>query len=182
MESAFSAVKYGVGIDMGKDKFYACMSAIDQGGRIKIKATHSFDNSPKAIFEFHRWWEHHAKEKALPLHFLMEATGVYYEPLALSLHQRGVHICVVLPQKAKHYIKALGVKTKTDGVDAQGLARMACQQWLEGWQPISEAMYKLRQLTRQQIHLQEVKTQMGNQLMNLDRAAGAVEHVHLPRS
>lgn len=168
METSFCVVKYGVGVDMGKDKFYACMSAIDQAGRIKIKATHSFVNSRKGIIEFDRWCAHHAKEKTLPLHFLMEATGVYYEPLALSLHQRGAHVCVVLPQKAKHYLKALGLKTKTDGVDAQGLATMACQQWLDAWQPISEAMYKLRQLTRQQIHLQEVKTQIGNQLMNLE--------------
>ncbi|MFD2569229.1 transposase [Spirosoma soli] len=168
MQAVFSAVKYGVGVDMGKDKFYASLSAIDQGGRIKIKATHSFANTAKGITEFHRWVDHHAKEKRLPLYYLMEATGVYYEPLALSLHQRGAHVCVVLPQKAKHYLKALGLKTKTDGVDAQGLATMACQQWLEAWQPLSEAMYKLRQLTRQQIHLQEVKTQMGNQLMNLE--------------
>lgn len=168
MEPSVVAVKYGVGIDMGKDSFYACISVIDRAQRIKIKATHSFANTPKGLVEFHRWVDHHGKEKNLPIHYLMEATGVYYEQLALSLHQRRAHVIVVLPQKAKHYVMALGIKTKTDGVDAQALATMACQQNLDAWQPISEAMYKLRQLTRQQIDLQNLKTQIGNQLMCLE--------------
>lgn len=168
MESAFSASKYGVGIDMGKDQFHACISAIDLCQRVKIKATHAFANTPAGLTEFQRWSEHHRKEKQLPIQYVMEATGVYYEQLALSLHQRGAHVCVVLAQKAKHYVKALGIKTKTDGVDAQALATMGCQQSLAAWQPISEAMYKLRQLTRQQIDLQNLKTQIGNQLMSLE--------------
>ena len=168
MEQSFIAVKYGVGIDMGKDTFYACISAVDSIQRIKIKATHSFNNTPAGVAEFHRWADHHAKEKTLLIHYLMEATGVYYEQLALSLHQREAQVSVVLPQKAKHYIIALGIKTKTDGVDAQALATMACQQPVDAWRPISEAMYKLRQLTRQQIDLQKFKTQIANQLMSLE--------------
>lgn len=168
MEQSFVAVKYGVGIDMGKDSFYACTSVIDRAQRIKIKATHSFANTFQGLLEFHRWADHYCKEKGLAVHYLMEATGIYYEQLALSLHQRGAHVIVMLPQKAKHYIKALGIKTKTDGVDAQALATMACQQSLEAWRPISEAMYKLRQLTRQQIDLQNLKTQIGNQLVCLE--------------
>ncbi len=168
MEPSVKTVKYGVGIDMGKDSFYACISAVDANQRIKIKATHCFSNSPKGLAQFHRWVDHHGKEKGLPIHYLMEATGVYYEQLALSLHQQGAHVVVVLPQKAKHYVMALGIKTKTDGVDAQALATMACQQSLDAWQPISEAMYELRQLTRQQIDLQNLKTQIGNQLMCLE--------------
>lgn len=54
----------------------------------------------------------------------------------------------MLPQKTAAYIKALGLKTKNDKVDAQALATMVCQQLLEAWQPISEAMYRLRQTTR----------------------------------
>lgn len=168
MEPVTTIVKYGVGIDMGKDKFHACISAIDHAQRIKIKATHAFANAPKGIAEFHRWADHHCQKKGVPVHYLMEATGIYYEQLALSIHQQGSHVCVVLPQKTKHYVQALGIKTKTDGVDAQALATMAAQQSLAAWRPISEAMYKLRQLTRQQIDLQNLKTQIGNQLMCLE--------------
>ena len=168
MEQPFSPLKYGVGIDMGKDEFYACVSAIDNAQRIKVKATHAFKNDPKGIVEFFRWTNHHCKDNSQPVHFLMEATGVYYEQLALFLHHKQAHVCVILPQKAKHYIQALGLKTKTDGVDAQALATMVCQQRIEAWRPISEAMYKLRQLTRQQIDLQQFKTQLSNQLLALE--------------
>lgn len=169
METVFIPLKYGVGIDMGKDRFHVCLSAIDASGRIKIKATHQFANSPKGRTEFDRWCAHHAKGKALPIHYLMEATGVYYEHLALALHQKGAYVCVVLPQKAKYYVKALGIKTKTDGVDAQALAMMVCQQRLDAWRPISQAMYELRQLTRQQADLQVFKTKVSNHLMSLEQ-------------
>jgi len=168
METPFVAVKYGVGLDVGKQTFYACVSAIDQTQRVKIKSAHSFANSPKGITEFIRWTGHHCNGNKLTVSYLMEATGIYYEQLALVLHSRQEHVSVILPQKAKYYIKALGIKTKTDGVDAQGLATMACQQRLDSWKPISEAMYKLRQLTRQHTQLQELKTQLHNQLLALE--------------
>lgn len=164
MEAGFKAVKYGVGIDMGKDSFHVCLSAIDALQRIKIRATHQFDNKPAGFAQLVKWVDHHAKESTLPRHFLMEATGVYYEHLALYLHGRQDHVSVVLPQKTACYIKALGLKTKNDTVDAQALATMAAQQSLDAWHPISEAMYRLRQTTRQYTQLQEVKTLLGNQL------------------
>ena len=48
MDQLFTPVKYGVGIDMGKDEFYACVSAIDNAQRVKIKATHAFKTPRKA--------------------------------------------------------------------------------------------------------------------------------------
>lgn len=164
METIFNAVKYGVGIDMGKDEFHVCLSAIDALQRIKIRATRQFNNKPSGFAELSKWVNHHVREHNLPIHYLMEATGVYYEHLGLYLHHQQAHLCVVLPQKSACYIKALGLKTKNDKVDAQALATMACQQALEAWQPISEAMYKLRQTTRQHAQLQDIKTQLSNQL------------------
>lgn len=168
MDASFNALKYGVGLDMGKETFYACVSTIDQAQRIKIKATHSFSNSPKGITSFLRWAIHHCKDRQLPVQYLMEATGVYHEQVALALHHQQAQVSVILPQKAAHYLKALGIKTKTDSVDAQGLATMACQQRLEAWTPISEAIYKLRRITRQHTQLQEFKTQLNNQLIALE--------------
>jgi len=170
------SLKYGVGIDMGKEDFNACLSVIDSSQGIKIRATTRFKNHKKGFSEFAKWVDKHCKEE-LPIHYLMEATGVYYEQLALFLHHRAEYVVVVLPQKAKHYIKALGIKTKTDNVDSQALATMACQQQLPNWKPISEEMYKLRQLTRQQVELQEFKTQLNNQLQALELGMYASKEV-----
>lgn len=168
MNTCFIPFKYGVGLDIGKDTLHACVSAIDQLQQTKIKATRSFTNTAKGIADFLQWVDHHCKDHQLPVHYLMEATGVYHEQVALALHRQQAQVSVILPQKAAHYLKALGIKTKTDGVDAQGLAMMACQQRLEVWKPISEAMHKLRQVTRQHTQIQEFKTQLNNQLISLE--------------
>ncbi len=159
-----TSLKYGVGIDIGSEEFYVCMSVIDQSQQIKIKATTKFKNTSKGFEEFYKWVNNHQKE-ALPVQYLMEATGIYYEQLGLFLSQKGCYLTVILPQKAKYYIKALGIKTKTDSVDAQALATMVCQQHLPAWKPIGEEIYKLRQLTRQNIYLQELRSQLRNQLL-----------------
>ncbi len=123
--------------------------AIDLAQWLKIRATRAVKNTPKGFAAFEQWVHHHAKERSLPIHYLMEATGVYYEyeQLALYLHQHQAHVCVVLLQKTANYIKALCIKSKNDKVDAQALATMAAQQRLESWQPITQAMYTLRQTT-----------------------------------
>jgi transposase len=101
----------------------------------------------------------------------MEATGVYYENLAWFLHHLNCHVTVILPKKAKHYFKSLGLKSKNDKIDARGLGLMAAQQNLECWKPISPQIEELRALTRHYQTLQEQKTVFGNQIH-------AIEHSH----
>jgi transposase len=73
-------------------------------------------------------------------------------------------VSVVLPNKAKKYLQAVGLKTKNDKIDAAGLARMGAEQCLELWRPMDEYFYTLRALTRQHQSLQELKTNISNQL------------------
>ncbi len=84
-----TSLKYGVGIDIGSEEFYVCMSVIDQSQQIKIKATSKFKNTLKGFEDFYKWVCNHEKE-VLPVHYLMEATGIYYEQLGLFLSQKGV--------------------------------------------------------------------------------------------
>jgi transposase len=94
----------------------------------------------------------------------MEATGVYYEHCAMFLFKQGLDVAVVLPNKAKKYLQATGLKSKNDKIDAMGLARMGAEQSLEVWKPMDEFFYLLRALTRHHQSLQELKTNIGNQL------------------
>lgn len=52
------------------------------------------------------------KKKKIPLILMMEATGVYYDKIALYLYKKGYSVSVVLPTKAKKYMQALGFKIK----------------------------------------------------------------------
>jgi transposase len=113
------------------------------------------------------WLKKHQKE-AIPLVVNMEATGIYYESCALFLDQHGLSVSVVLPNKAKKYLAAIGLKSKNDSIDAKGLAQMGAEQSLKQWQPMGGFFYTLRQMTRQHESLQEQKTIIKNQLHALE--------------
>lgn len=93
----------------------------------------------------------------------MESTGVYHEQLAWNLFQQDLAVNIVLPNKAKYYLKSLGRKSKNDKIDAKGLSQMGLEQNLALWKPLSKNIYSLRILTRQHQRLQELKNQSENQ-------------------
>lgn len=159
-------LRYGIGIDMSKQKFNVCVSVIDTHQRVKIKATRSFENTLKGFDCFLTWIAKHCKED-IPLVFLMEATGIYYEQLAWYLFQKDKQVSVILPTKAKRYKESLGLKSKNDSIDAKGLSRMACEQNLKVWQPLSKDIYAMRLITRQIERVSTLITQLNNQLQAL---------------
>lgn len=163
------SLKYAIGIDVSKDKsggvpFDVCLSVIDTLQKVTIKASRSFVNQSKGFQELAQWVKNHHKEEKLPIVYLMEATGVYHENLAWFLHHLGCHVTIILPKKAKHYFKSLGLKSKNDTIDAKGLAQMAAQQNLDVWKPISPQIEELKALTRHYSNLQEQKTVYNNQI------------------
>ncbi|MDB5142663.1 MAG: Transposase family protein [Mucilaginibacter sp.] len=157
-------LKYSLGIDISKKDIHACLSVIDAKQQVKVKASSKFGNQVHGFKEMLLWITRHKKEASIPLVITMEATGVYYEKCALFLFKAGFNVAVVLPNNAKNYLKAVGLRTKNDKIDAAGLAQMGAQQCLELWQPLDEFFYTLRALTRHHQSLQELKTNINNQL------------------
>src|SRR5690606_36154583 len=100
-------LKYALGIDGSKDKLDVCFLSHDTQQQSKVKAQHKFSNTAAGFKELVNWISKHKKEE-LPLTILMEATGVYYEKLAIYLVEQGFDVSVVLPNKAKKYMQALG--------------------------------------------------------------------------
>jgi len=100
----------------------------------------------------------------------MEATGVYYDRLAIFLTDNGLSVSVVLPNKSKHYLKSIGLKSKNDKIDAKGLSRMGAEQKLDQWKPYSKSIYKLRSLTRQNENLNKQKSVFKNQLHAMEHS------------
>ena len=156
--------KYSIGIDVSKNDFHAALSTIDAQQRVKVMRSGSFKNTKEGFLLFEKWIEASCKEKTLPLPLTLEATGIYYEQLAYFLFQQDYHLSVVLPNKAKKYAAALGIKTKNDKVDAKALSRMGAEQALERWQPMGTYFYELRTLTRHHEQMTEMRTQLLNQL------------------
>lgn len=168
-------LKYSVGIDVSKDDYKCCFSQIDREQRVKVKSTRTFGKTQ--FPQLKAWMENNRKEPNVPLVVLLEATGVYHEQLSWDLYLDNYRVVILLPNKAKRYLQALGLKSKNDKIDARGLARMGAEQHLELWQPVSKRLYELRALTRQHQRLQEIKTSFKNQLHALEHSRTKVETV-----
>lgn len=157
-------IYYSVGIDVDKGTFKACLKAQESKLRSVIKATRSFGNHSKGFKEFTHWISKHQKQQEASLKIIMEATGVYHEHLAWHLYQLNYQVYIVLPLRAKRYMQSLGIRSKNDKIDAQGLSDMGLQQELQQWKPCSKNILLLRSLTRQVQMLQESRTAFLNQL------------------
>jgi len=157
-------LKYALGMDASKKDIHVCLSVIDSGQQVKVKASNKFGNSIQGFRDLLAWLNRHKKESDIPLVNVIEATGVYYEACALFLFKAGLNVAVVLPNKAKKYLQALGLRSKNDKIDAAGLARMGAEQYLELWQPMDEFFYTLRAMTRHHQTLQELRTSINNQI------------------
>lgn len=170
-------IKYSIGIDISMKSFHVCLSSIDSMQQVKVNSSTTFSNNQKGFMALHEWIKKHYKQKEVPLVIILEATGVYYEQCAIYLFKAGYNLSVVLPNKAKKYLQATGIKSKNDKIDAQGLARMAAEQCLELWKPMSDFYYKLRALTRQHQSLQELRTSLSNQLHAQEHSMITVKEV-----
>ncbi len=83
----------------------------------------------------------------------------------------------MLPNKAKAYLKAVGLKSKNDSIDAAGLARLGAEQHLAEWQPCSEQLRSLKMLTPHHERLQHTKTSLNNLIRSTPRMSPITKHV-----
>jgi transposase len=158
---------YSLGTDIGKDEFEACLQTYRLAEqRHQVIARKSFKNKPSGFKACLQWAARHKKQPKAPFRVTMEATGVYYEALALHIqeHHPQTHLAVVLPSKSKKYIQSRGLRSKTDKIDAYGLALMGAERKLAGWKGIDPFWRELRALTRTRANLLEQCTALRNQL------------------
>lgn len=154
-------VRQCFGIDIAKGDFTASLCRHYSAGDVLFSDTVTFENSRKGFNQFLRWCQK-ISEPSVPATYLMEATGIYFEPLAYHLHRIHKHVSVLLPNKVKHYAKSLNIKTKTDAVDARVIARFGTERQHPEWQPPKEIYKKLRELTRLCGDLKKERTVFSN--------------------
>ena len=108
MKSTTTPLRYCVGFDISKDSIQVCLSLIDTTGKVTINGTTKVSNKLSAFAGLQTWINKHYKQTDLPIRYVMESTGVYHEQLAWFLFNADGAISVILPNKAKHYLKSLG--------------------------------------------------------------------------
>jgi len=164
---------YSLGIDMSKDDFSACLQSYDLRSQShQVISRKTFKNKPSGFKACMSWLARHTRKDPAPIRLTMEATGVYYESFALFIgeHHRQIHLSVVLPSQSKRYIESRGLRSKTDKIDAYGLALMGAERKLDAWKGIDPFWRKLRVHTRTRAELLDQRTQLRNQLHALDHS------------
>jgi transposase len=144
-----------IGIDIAKLTFNACL--LQTQGKPQKK---EFPNTTEGFAKMKRWLTHLAPEATY--HFCMEATGSYYEALALFLAEDNQRVSVVNPRRTHHAAIAQGEDNKTDPAEAGVLAAYCRQQNPPLWRRAAPEVRTLVALLRRLQTLKDTFTQEQN--------------------
>lgn len=158
-----SILKQIVGIDIAMDTFNARFGTTDTEQHNNLSSDQSFDNALPGFKKILTWALKSRVSADIPLVFVMEATGIYYQQLAYFLAHNNCSVAVVLPNKIKNYCKSLSSKSKTDPLDAAAITRFGLERQLPLWTPPTETLKALHSLTREYHALKATITEIKNQ-------------------
>jgi transposase len=153
-----------LGIDLSKETFHASLLSNHS------EAKKVFPNAPKGYQQLTAWLEN---RHAVDVHVCMEATGAYWEALALYLHSLKYRVSAVNPARIKAFAQSELLRTKTDAVDAALIARFYKSQSPEPWLPPPPEIRVLQALMRHYDHLKTTRAQQSVYAQSLDAAVVA---------
>jgi transposase len=144
-----------VGIDVAKDTFDAGVAwpALALGfdpSVLRNIPTHTFARTKEGVKEFLDWARTIASERGTQLRVVMEATGGYSIGLAAWITEEAPELlpAIANAKRTSDFIKSLGVRNKTDRLEARALALYGLQRQPSPYQPLTPARAQLRSLVR----------------------------------
>ena len=109
--------------------------------------------------------------KSLPLgsRIGMESTGIYHNLLADLACKQGLVVYVLNPKDARHYARGVGLRSKTDRVDAELIARMIEREHasLHAWIPPTPDQREIDQLIKRRSKLVSMREGLGMSLKGM---------------
>ena len=142
-----------LGIDIAKAKIDVALAL---NGKFRTKV---FANTPSGFTQLDAWLQSYG---VAHVHAGMEATNVYWEALAQHLADAGHRVSVINPALIKAHAQSLGVRSKTDAVDARTIADFVREKAPAPWQPPSAAERRLRALVLRHQALVDMQVQEKN--------------------
>jgi transposase len=149
-------IMVAVGIDVAKATLAVVLLRDDGKQRNKSCA-----NTAAGHRELRQWLATHA---AGPVPIGLEATGIYHEAVALTLHDAGYPVSVINPSAIAAFAASQLQRAKTDPTDALTIARFVQTQTPPAWTPAPREWRELQALTRRLDALHEMHTQELNRL------------------
>lgn len=156
-------VKQIVGIDVAQKELVVCLGRMNDDWSPEIYAQKAFANNAKGFIALENWVTSLINPE-VSVRFVMEATGVYHEPLAYYLFNQGNTISIILPNKISNYFRTLEVKTITDQTASHAITLFGLERKLEDWRRPNAVYKRLRQLARERDQLVQERTLVKNQL------------------
>jgi transposase len=160
---SMSILKQIVGIDISMNTFNARFGTTNTKQDCVLSSDQSYTNALPGFKQLLKWAKKSIASADIPLLFVMEATGVYYQQLAYFLVENNCSVAVVLPNKIKNYCKSLSSKSKTDPLDAAAITRFGLERQLTLWTPPTETLKALHTLSREYHALKSTITEIKNQ-------------------
>ena len=157
-----------LGIDVSKDKFDMVLSR-DNSCPHKV-----FANNAAGFEALKRWLRNRGVSG---LHACMEATGCYWEALAMALHEAGYTVSVVNPARVKAFAQSQMRRTKNDRVDAMVIADFCRALEPHPWSPPTPELRQLQALTRRLEDLQGLQAQEKNHLSSAESAQKVTQSI-----
>lgn len=148
-----------VGIDIGGETHFA--AAVNEQGTVTLKARRFEENA-----DGHAALLACLKPLAPVACVVLEATGHYWKNLAVALLANGHPLVVLNPLQSARFQQENLTRTKTDGIDALGLARLAQQKRPQPTRLPDAATEELRELVR---HRDRLVQDLGDRVRQLHR-------------
>ena len=139
-----AAIRCVVGIDVAKETHVVCALEAPSG-TVRQRATR-LEASAQGYAQLVQWLQTWGDPDVLLIG--LEAKGVMWEPLYEAVTQAGYSILVLNPRQTCTSAASLGLRAKTDGIDAHTLARGLLAGYARASTLPSEAVQSLRTLTR----------------------------------
>ena len=141
-----------------------------------------FKITPAGIKSFLRWVdfmqnEFHAEYSSedcdsLPVHFLMESTGVYSTNIEKMIYAIAPSSTIIItnPEPIKAFRTSLNIKNKTDKIDSQVIARYGIERTPKSRAKLSPELQSLRDLSRARSFLKDQRTAINNYHDNINNS------------
>jgi transposase len=107
----------------------------------------------------------------------MEATGPYWEELAIALHDAGYTVSIVNPARVKAFAQSQMRRTKNDRVDASVIAHFCRALGPQPWTPPAPELRQLQALTRRLDDLRGLQAQESNRLSTAESTPEVKESI-----
>ena len=151
-----SAVVLNIGVDVAKDEIVVACSESSFPVR-------QIANQRVALLAF-------LKNLPTGSRIGVESTGSYHELFAEAAHQLGFAVFLLNPKDTRHYAKAVGLRGKTDRVDAELIARMIAHEHtkLHAWIPPTPQQREMDRLIKRRATLVALREAVEMSLHELD--------------